>query len=202
MTANKAIKVGGLLLAAGGSVRLGSPKQLLEFQGKTLLRRSAEALVESRCEPIIVVLGAEIERSSAEMSDLDLMSVVNEDWESGMSSSIRVGLEKLLVLEPNIDAVMITLCDQPFVTAENIELIIEEFERNAAAIIAAKYNEVLGVPALFSRATLGKLAKLEGDKGARDLIRETDSAISIELPEAAIDIDTIDDIGRASQLSW
>ena len=197
MTESSVPKVGGLLLAAGGSRRLGEPKQLLEFEGKTLLRRAAEALCESDCEPVIVVLGAEIERSKNEIDDLTISLVVNDEWERGMSSSIRGGLEKLLLLEPEIDAVMITLCDQPFVTEEKIGLFIKEFERNRAPTIAAQYNDLLGVPALFSREIFDALLNLKGDKGARDLIRQTDSAISIDLPEAAFDIDTTNDLENA-----
>lgn len=194
MTGNKIPKIGGLLLAAGGSRRLGTAKQLLEFRGKTLLHRAVKALVETACDPVVVVLGAEIDRSKTEIEDLPVTVIVNDDWESGMSSSIRIGLEKLLLLEPDIDAVMIMLCDQPFVTAEKIGLFIEEFKRKNPAIMAAKYNEVLGVPALFSRTMFGELANLEGDKGARDLIRKTDSIIAIDLPEAAFDIDTREDL--------
>lgn len=194
MTANNTIKIGGLLLAAGGSRRLGSPKQLLEYHGKTLLRRSTEALVDSKCEPIIVVLGAEIERSNVEIGDLDIKSIVNEDWATGMSSSIRVGMETMLLLEPEIDAVMITLCDQPFVTAEKIHIFIEAFKTQRSLIIAARYNDVLGVPALFSREMFDALTRLDGDKGARDLIRQEASTFGIDLPEAAIDIDTQQDI--------
>src|SRR3990170_2001437 len=100
MTESSVPKIGGLLLAAGGSRRLGTPKQLLEFEGKTLLLRAAEALVETSCEPVVVVLGAEIERSKDEIEDLPVSFAINDDWESGMSSSIRVGLEKLLAIEP------------------------------------------------------------------------------------------------------
>lgn len=201
MTENRAPKIGGLLLAAGGSRRMGEPKQLLEFQGKTLLRRAAESLVEAGFKPVVVILGAEVERSKAEVENLTVSFAVNDEWKGGMSSSIRVGLENLILLEPDIDAVMITLCDQPFVTAEKLDLFIEEFKRNKVAIIAAKYNEAFGVPALFSRAMFGELAKLEGDKGARDLIRQTDSIISIDLPEAAFDIDTRADLKGPGTLS-
>ncbi len=194
MTANNATGIGGLLLAAGGSLRLGSPKQLLAFQGKTLLRRTAEAIVGSECKPNIVVLGAEVESSKSEISELNIAYVINKDWESGMSSSIRVGLEKLVLLNPEIDAVMITLCDQPSVTAEKIGLFIEAFKEKHSPIIAAKYNGVLGVPTLFSREMFDALSQLEGDKGARDLIRQTKSTFAIELPEAAIDIDTLQDL--------
>lgn len=194
MTENSSFRIGGLLLAAGGSRRLGRPKQLLEFQGMTLLRRSAEAIVESECSPSVVVLGAEVEGSKSEIEDLEVSLAVNENWAIGMSSSIRVGLEKLFDIEPEIDAVMITLCDQPFVTAEMIMLFIEAFKQKRVAIVAAQYNSVLGVPALFSREMLGPLSEVEGDKGARDLIRQTESTFAIDLPEAAIDIDTIQDL--------
>ncbi len=117
MTGNK---VGGLLLAAGGSSRLGQPKQLLQFKGKTLLRHAAEAMAGSMCDPVVVVLGAETERSANEIEGLPVVACVNENWQIGMSSSIKAGLAKLCrEIEPDIDAVLISLCDQPFVTRRN-----------------------------------------------------------------------------------
>lgn len=193
MTENNAPKIGGLLLAAGGSQRLGSLKQLLEFRGKTLLRRAAEAIVGTTCEPIVVVLGAEVERSKAEVENLAVSFAVNDEWELGMSSSIRFGLEKLLEVEPEIDAVMITLCDQPFVTSEKIDLFVNEFASRCPSIIAAEYGGVRGVPALFASEYFDDLLKLTGDKGARDMIRNADALTTINLPEATYDIDTPDD---------
>ena len=101
MTANSKAKIGGLLLAAGGSSRLGQPKQLLEFEGKTLIRRAAETLVYSQCEPIVVVLGAEIEYSAIQIADLSVSICINENWQTGMSSSIISGLGSLLRSSPN-----------------------------------------------------------------------------------------------------
>ena len=94
MTVNSDIKVGGLLLAAGGSTRFGSPKQLAEFEGKTLIRRAAEAVCGSGCSIVVAVLGAAADESRRELSDLDLVTVENKDWQTGMSSSIRLGLSK------------------------------------------------------------------------------------------------------------
>jgi len=88
MTENSDVTIGGLLLAAGGSSRLGQPKQLLQFEGRSLIRRAAETLVDSGCDPVVVVLGAEIERSAEELSDLTLYICVNKNWNTGMSSSI------------------------------------------------------------------------------------------------------------------
>lgn len=181
------VKVGGILLAAGGSRRFGSPKQLFEFEGKTLLRRAAETLSASKCDPVVVVLGAETERSRTEIGDLSF--VVNKDWESGMSSSIRVGLEALVQTSPQIDAAMITLCDQPNITAEKLDLFIDEFEQSRSPIIAAEYDDVRGVPALFAKELFDQLLNLYGDKGARDLIRNSRDVKSISLYVASFDID-------------
>lgn len=177
-------------MAAGGSSRLGQPKQLLQFKGKTLLRHAAEAMAGSRCDPVVVVLGAETESSASEIEGLPVSVCVNENWQIGMSSSIKTGLAQLIERSPDIDAVLISLCDQPFVTAEMLNRFVEKFAAGRAVVVAAKYNGVAGVPALFSRELFGELSRLDGDKGARDLIRRRADIETIEVPEAGIDIDT------------
>lgn len=189
--------IGGILLAAGGSSRLGRPKQLLEFNGKTLIRRAAETLVNSNCRPITVVLGAETERSTAELEGLDLAIIINQNWQSGMSSSIVAGLNSLLEAEPTLDAVVITLCDQPHVNCADIDEIIAAFTETQSPIAAAQYGQTIGVPALFASEMFPKLFQLEGGKGARQLIRENiDLVEAVTIEKAAIDIDTIDDADR------
>lgn len=194
MTENSKEKIGGLLLAAGGSRRLGRPKQLLEFKGKTLIRRAAEALIDAGCEPVVVVLGAEIEGSRNELDGLDVVIVENSKWEEGMSSSIRVGIDRLLELEKNIDAVLISLCDQPHVTADKLAQFIDRFSSDQPPIVAAEYDGVAGVPALFDKSVFGSLMGLRGDKGAREIIRNFPGAMTISFPEATFDIDTHADI--------
>ncbi len=197
MTGNENLKIGGILLAAGGSSRLGQPKQFLQFEGKTLLRRAAEAMVVSICDPIVAVLGAEKEKAKAELAGLQVNICFNHDWQSGMSSSIKCGLSELLLIEPEIDAVVITLCDQPFVDAQTVGRLADRFSETDTQIVAAQYDGVAGVPALFSRAMFDSLSRLEGDKGARDLIRDPNGSVAtIEIKEAAIDIDTRDDLDR------
>jgi molybdenum cofactor cytidylyltransferase len=189
MTKNDA-KIGGLLLAAGGSTRFGTPKQLAKFHGKSLLRNAAEAIACSGCSPVVVVLGANVEDSLAEISDLDLHSVINSNWQAGLSSSIRTGLVELTNLEPALDAVLFALMDQPLITAEHLAVFVERFRRDGPAIIASEYNRITGVPALFSSELFDELHKLCGEKGARQLIRNRSDVVRIALKEAAIDIDT------------
>lgn len=197
MTENKDIKIGGLLLAAGGSSRFGEPKQLLQFHSQTLIRRATETLVASSCNPVVVVLGAEINRSTRELAGLPIYTVINEDWKTGMGSSITTGLKELLKINSNLAAVIIILCDQPHVTSDKIDLFTNEFRKSGATIIAAEYGGTVGVPALFSSTLFDELFRLRGDKGARDLIRRrSDDVMRIKLEAAAFDLDTIEDVTR------
>src|ERR1035437_6793844 len=106
---------GIIILAAGSSGRLGSPKQNLIYKGQTLLQGAIETAVASACEPVIIVLGANenVIRQSIEGSNATI--VYNADWQEGMASSIRVGITALKKINPESDAVILMLCDQPFV---------------------------------------------------------------------------------------
>jgi len=194
MTESKKPKIAGLLLAAGGSSRLGRPKQLVEFEGKTLIRRAAETLLDAGCSPVVVVLGAEMEASSHVLDGLDIEILVNAEWECGMGSSIGFGMRTVRSLEPASDAVLISLCDQPFVTAEMLRPFLETFCISRPDVVAAHYHDIAGVPALFSVALFPALATLEGDKGAREIIKNSPDALTIPLPEAGIDVDTPSDV--------
>jgi molybdenum cofactor cytidylyltransferase len=190
MTESSDPKIAGLLLAAGGSSRLGRPKQLVEWEGKTLIRRAAEALIDAGCSPVLVVLGAEVDRSREELAGLDLVTVVNDAWESGMGSSIAFGMRAVVSVDPRPAAILISLCDLPLISAEELRPFLNNFRRSGNDVIAAEYNNVAGVPALFSAKFFPSLASLDGEKGAREIIRNSRGALRIPLPVAAIDVDT------------
>ena len=197
MTENDPVKIGGLLLAAGGSTRLGRPKQLIGFQGKTLIRRAAETLLESACDPVVIVLGASAKHLLAEINDLSVTICTNHEWEDGMSSSIKTGLAELLEIDSKLDAAVITLCDQPFVTSTDIDSLITEYRSGCQAIVASVYNGTVGVPALFSKDHFVKLASLTGDQGARKIIRDHPGDVrTIAIEHAAYDIDTDADLAQ------
>lgn len=191
MTGDSPAKIGAILLAAGGSSRLGHPKQLVKFQGQALIRRAAEMLVASVCSPVVVVLGAEIERSTVELDGLDVSICVNENWSDGISSSIKAGLRSLLELQPDVDAALFALCDQPFVTTNDVDFLSETFRKTGSPIVAASYGETVGVPALFANEMFDELSTLEGDVGSRKIIRRhTNKVSTVEIGRAEIDIDT------------
>lgn len=171
---------------------MGQPKQLLKYKGATLVRRAASMLTNSIYSPVAVVIGAEAEAVAAEIDDMPVHAVVNDSWAEGMSSSIIAGLRKLLELEPDLDGVLICLCDQPKITIEQIDRFAETFSKTRPEIIASAYDGVVGVPGLLPRELFGELLNLTGDTGARQIIRDRD-VISIEIPEAALDVDTEED---------
>ncbi len=126
--------VAAIVLAAGASTRLGAgrSKQLLRYQGRTLLRHSVEQALASSCRPVIVVLGAEVERCQRELAGLDVHVAINPAWADGMGSSIRAGMTALTAAAPGARAVVITLCDQPLVGAAFIDRLVQRFRLEAA----------------------------------------------------------------------
>jgi molybdenum cofactor cytidylyltransferase len=196
------VSVGVVLLAAGGSSRLGRPKQLLLHEGKTLVRRAAEAAVAAECGPVVVVLGAQAEAVTAELAGLPVRTVPHADWSAGMGSSLRVGLKALDTLEPAgaspaVDAALVMLCDQLRVDAGHLRALVETFTRTRAAIVASGYEGTCGVPALFSRALFPELAALEPGQGARGVIaREPSRVVEVALAGGGEDVDTAADLTR------
>jgi len=186
--------VGLLILAAGASTRFGRPKQLLPYRGRSLLRHAAETALGSTCRPIVVVLGAHAERLAGEVSDLPVRVVENPRWPRGMGTSLRAGLEALCLAEPGMGAVVITLCDQPRVSAHTIDSIVERYRESRKPIVASEYGGVLGAPALFDRALFEDLLALGEASGAKEIIATRRGDVcAVPFPEGAIDIDTPQD---------
>lgn len=183
-------RVGMIILAAGESSRFGQPKQLALFNGQTLIQRAVDAALGTKCHPIVVVLGANAE-SIAPQIEGSVTITSNPDWASGMGSSIRCGLS---AIESQIDAVIITLCDQPLITSDVLNRFVNAEDQG---LVAAQYANSIGVPALFGREFFSALHGLKGKEGAKQILTQNAArAIRISCPEAAIDIDTDEDYQR------
>jgi molybdenum cofactor cytidylyltransferase len=197
----QAADTGAVILAAGPSTRMGSPKQLLEFRGQTLLRRAASAALEAGCRPVIVVTGANAAASRKALRGLDMREAENEQWDSGISSSVRVGIEAMVTAEPRVNAVVLMVCDQPFVTREIVAGLVATHRETARAIIASSYGGTYGVPALFSREYFAELTALKGAAGAKQVIQEHLPKVHLlPFPKGEIDVDTPDDFARLQSM--
>jgi molybdenum cofactor cytidylyltransferase len=176
---------------------MGTPKQMLLFGGQTLLRRAALAALEAGCRPVIVVTGAHAEQSRGELHGLDVREVENTRWETGMASSIRVGVEALAEAYDETAAVVLMLCDQPYVTPDVVACLVAAHRDTRSPIIASQYGGSFGVPALFARPLFSELARLEGRSGARQVIeRHASEAHFVPFPGGEMDVDTPDDFSR------
>jgi molybdenum cofactor cytidylyltransferase len=191
-----------MILAAGGSTRLGQPKQLLLFQGRSLVRHAAETALASVCRPVVVVLGARADRLQSELSGLPVTVATNLQWEEGLGSSIRAGLNALAPGTGGPEAVVIMLCDQPLISARFLDQLVRVHQSSGRGIVAAEYEGAAGVPALFSRAYYPELAALRGRRGAKPIIvKHAKDSERIPLPEAAFDLDHPEDFARLEGFS-
>ncbi len=194
--------VGAVVLAAGSSSRMGSPKQILKFRGESLLKRAALAALGAGCRPVIVVTGAHAGLSRVELDGLDVLEVFNPHWETGMASSVRAGVEALLNADADLTAAVLMLCDQPHVTADIISgLIAAHRAAGSLPLVASTYGGSFGVPALFGRALFAELAQLQGAAGARQVIkRHASEAHFLSFPNGEVDVDTPDDFLRLTAM--
>jgi len=186
--------IGVVILAAGSSTRLGEPKQLLEYHHKNLLQTTIDAAINSVASTVVVVLGANADQISNEIDKSGTDVLINSEWEEGMASSVRNGLNELLFISPLTDAVILMVCDQPYVSSELINDIINKQKETGKPIIACDYGEIVGPPALFHRSLFHELMHLKGDVGARKVIQHhSEDVATILFTKGKIDIDTKED---------
>lgn len=185
------MKTGIILLAAGESRRLGRPKQLLVWQGMPLVRRMAVTALEAELGPVVVVLGAVDAPCREALAGLPVLVAVNPDWSSGMGGSIARGVAALA--GQDLSAVIILLCDQPFVSASLLLRLIDQARSGEIGIVASRYDHQLGPPVWFAADRFDRLLALEGGGGAKSLIRAEPAPGWVDAPEAAFDIDTPED---------
>ena len=187
-------KYGIIILAAGSSSRLGRQKQLLGYNGKTLLSHVVSAALKTVNTFSIVVIGSSNEEMQQELSQTNIHVVINHQWQHGISSSIKAGLAELLQLHPRLDACIFAVCDQPFITPQLLEALITKYEQSGKGIVAATYAGTAGTPALFSRKYFAELASLQKDEGAKPLLQKYISDLAtIPFDGGEIDIDTPED---------
>jgi molybdenum cofactor cytidylyltransferase len=190
-------RFGAVILAAGASTRMGTPKQLLELEGKPLLVRAVEAALASPAWPVVVVLGAHAEKIRPTLARLPVLMTENAAWAEGMAASIRAGVTTLQQFSRHLDAALVALCDQPAFSAETITRLLEAQRATGRSIVAAHYSGRNGAPALFLREHFSTLTGLTGEEGARTLLNGDPRLVAgVDLPALAVDLDTPADFAK------
>ena len=189
-------KLGAVLLAAGGSSRLGQAKQLVQLDGESLVLRGARSLLELGPAKVIVVTGAASQAVSDQLSSVPVQLVHNPEWSMGMGRSIAAGLAHM---PPTIEGVLIMLCDQWRVEYSDLNDLAKLWLSDISRIATASWNDsetrVYGPPAIFPRKYFRQLVCLKEDKGARSIIQQNkQQLLSILLENAAMDLDVPADL--------
>lgn len=187
--------IGTIILAAGESSRLGQPKQLLEKNGQPLVRHMAQLAHDLNAGPVVVVVGAKAEAVTGALHDIQVRIVPNPDWQTGMASSLKIGVETLERTFP--EAILVLLTDQPYVSRALLEQLIETATSSHKAIVASEYGDTLGVPVLFRPEFFDALKSLTGDTGARKLVQQhPDDVVGVPFEQGNIDLDTPEDVAK------
>ncbi len=191
-----------MILAAGGSTRMGRPKQLLEWKGTSLVGHAVNTAAASMADQILLILGSDAETVKEQLPALDIDLLYNPEWQSGLGTSISAGMKHFLSLNKTPDAVIIMLCDQPLIDANHLDHLIHGWVGNDKKIAVTAYKKGIGVPAVFSREFYPQLASMEGEHGARDLLRQNaNDCLVIDAGIKIMDIDTAGDYDRLREIA-
>ena len=186
-----------IVLAAGAASRMGTAKQVLKWQGETLVGHAIRVARSAGCEPVVVVTGAHAEAVRRSVEPQGAIVAFNEAWRSGLAGSIRAGLARLLERAPGVEPVFLLLCDQPFVEASVLDRLGAALASSGLPAAACRYGGVLGAPALFRRSLFEELRTLRGDEGARSVLSRDPSRIAaVDFSPGNVDLDTPEDLAR------
>lgn len=190
-------RTAAVVLAAGGSSRLGRPKQLLSLGGRTLIARAVDVAVEAGCDPVIVVLGRDADACTTALAGRDVRIIVNTDWAAGLGTSIRAGVRAALAGATVMDRVLLLLADQPNVDASTLLRLIAAADGSGRPVTVAAYAGTVGPPVLAGGPFVARLAQWPDDRGAKDLWSANPESVErVDCPEAATDVDTEADYVR------
>ena len=182
--------LGGLLLAAGGSERLGKPKQLLQLDGESLLSRTVNLLL-AQISDLVVVTGAFAPAVREQLQNPGVRIEHNEQWQAGMGDSIAAGMR---AVSDDRDGVLIMLCDQWRIDRDDLKALIQAWGKDPESIAVASWGGNLGPPIIFPNQLLDKLRQLHGPQGAKSLVEQQSRIRKVEIPNAQFDLDTDEDL--------
>jgi molybdenum cofactor cytidylyltransferase len=189
-----------VVLAAGGSTRLGRPKQLLTREGESLVHRAARLALASGASRVLVVVGAYAEDVATAVRDLPVACLLNARWSEGLSGSLRIAADTLAA---HAHATLLLTCDQPALDATHLRALLEASRRAPSGSAATRLGDRVGVPAVVAPKMLRAARAMQGDRGLRDVLNaESADVIACDAPELDLDIDTPADVAVAVSRGW
>ncbi len=191
-------KLGVVILAAGEASRMGQAKQLLTLKGRTLLEMCVQKAITLQPRSIVTVLGAHFAKTQPEVDkvrqkylEAPIDWVENQHWASGMGSSIQMGVQKNLMKCPDTTQILILLADQPLIHTAQLQTLLEAFRSGSQTIVASKYGNGFGVPAVFDQSLFEELLQLNEKAGAKKIMKKYQNRMQlVAVPEGAFDVDT------------
>jgi molybdenum cofactor cytidylyltransferase len=195
-------RIGVVILAAGGSSRLGQPKQLIKFQNKSLIQNIIDQSQAFTFASYVLVMGAHAAKIQKSIEPGNFNVIINENWAEGIASSIRKGVKYSLEIDPELEHILFLLSDQPFVTSELIHELVKTHRQQEKEITGCKYQDTVGVPAIFTKRLFQELSMLRGDRGARVLIKKyPDTLAVVPFDLGSIDVDIPEDYNKLINFS-
>lgn len=163
------------------------------------MKHAVDEAAKANAETVIVVLGKNADILTKEIDEKKVDVIENKEWEEGMASSVRSGLNTLLQNKPTIDGAIFMVCDQPHISASVLNELITTQQKTGKPIVTCNYGDTIGPPALFHKSFFSELVKLKGDAGARKIIQQNmDEVATVLFPHGKIDIDTEADYNALS----
>lgn len=191
----KETRIEVMIMAAGASRRLGQPKQLVEYQGQTLIRKISQEAINADIGNVTVVTGYDHKTIEKEIQNKGVDVYYNEEWEEGLGASIRNGLKHILQEKPETNAVLLTMVDQPYVDGTHLKKLANAYDPSRPMIIASAYSSTFGVPVLFDSKYFDMMKELKGDEGGKKIfVNYLRDIVEIPFIEGAIDIDEKEDL--------
>lgn len=181
-----------VVLAAGTSRRMGTTKQVLPAQdGNTLLQNAISVALATEMSPVVVVVGADKANVVPTLVGLPVTIVDNANWASGMASSVKVGLAAAYMMAPAMEGALFLVCDQPYITAALLNEMRRHYIEKRPKAVVCRYGTSWGVPVLVGSSLLADLTRIEGDQGAKPLLKKhVEDVVFLDFDLGAIDIDT------------
>lgn len=180
-----------IILAAGNSSRLGKPKQLLNYKGKTLLQTVIDEALKTADATVTVVLGAYADEILAKHQNDQVNFVINKNWESGMASGIAAGISAVIEKNDKTESIIIAVADQVFIKMSTFNHLIEKHQETGKNIIASAYAGTIGTPVLFGKQYFDALLALKGTDGAKKILKQHHQDVeTVVFDGGETDIDT------------